>query len=392
MKQIIAVIFLCLCWGSFPVVSSASPSPSSVETDDGSDMLDHLSVDELEQNWLDVQRQYGEYLPAFNGENFRDFIDKESTIEASKWYSGILKFFFQELMVNGKLLATLLFLTLFSTLLRSIQSAFENSVVSRIAYMVIYLVLITLALESFRQVITYTLDTIERMSGFMIGLLPLLLGIMASFTNLMSISFFHPIIIALVQSSGLLVKYLLIPLFASSALLLIVGTLNDDYKVDQLAELLRKTGLAVMGVFLTIFLGVISVQGTVTAVQDGITMKTARFVTGNFVPVIGRLFTDATDTILGASLVLKNTLGIAGVVILLGIAIFPALKVLAIAIIYKIAAALLQPLGDGPVIEAMAVVSRHIFYIFAALLMVSMMFFLVIVIMVAASNITMMIR
>lgn len=355
-------------------------------------LLDHVTTEELEETWEQLNQQYGEFMPSLHSHNFREFIESENSVKSSDWFSGILEFFFHELLLNGKLLASLLFLTLFSTLLHSVQSAFENSVVSKIAYMVVYLVLLTLALESFRQVIEYTLGAIERMSSFMIGLIPLLLGIMASFSHLMSISFFHPIIIALVQSSGLLVKYLLIPLFASSALLLIVGSLNETYKVDQLAELLRKTGMAIMGVFLTIFLGVISVQGTVTAVQDGITMKTARFVTGNFVPVVGRLFTDATDTILGASLVLKNTLGIAGVVILLGIAVFPAIKVLAIAIIYKIAAALLQPLGDGPIIQAMDVVSRHILYIFAALLMVSMMFFLVIVIMVAASNITMMVR
>ncbi|MCA0982788.1 stage III sporulation protein AE [Halobacillus yeomjeoni] len=380
------ILFLFLVMSLMPVHAALAASP------DTTSMLDHVSTEELEKNWKELHQEYGDYMPTFNVNNFREFIQSESSLESSDWLSGILQFFFHELMVNGKLLASLLFLTLFSTLLRSIQSSFENSVVSKIAYMVVYLVLLTLALESFRQVIDYTLEAIDRMSSFMIGLLPLLLGIMASFSHLMSISFFHPIIIALVQSSGLLVKFVLIPLFASSALLLVIGSLNETYKVDQLAELLRKTGIAIMGVFLTIFLGVISVQGTVTAVQDGVTMKTARFVTGNFVPVVGRLFTDATDTILGASLVLKNTLGIAGVVVLLGIAVFPALKVFVIALIYKIAAALLQPLGDGPIIEAMSVVSRHIMYVFAALFMVSMMFFLVIVIMVAASNITMMVR
>ncbi|WP_281658239.1 stage III sporulation protein AE [Halobacillus sp. Cin3] len=387
-------LWMWLCAGIIGVIlfpSASAASPEAPETT-GPSMSEYISTEDMEANWEDLQQQYGDYIPTFQHDNFMEFIQKEGALESSDWYSGMVEFFFHELLLNGRLLSSLLFLTLFSTLLQSVQSAFQNSVVSKAAYMVVYLVLLTLALESFRQVIVYTLDAVERMSSFMIGLIPLLLGIMASFSHLMSISFFHPIIIALVQSSGLLVKYLLIPLFTSSALLLIVGSLNEDFKVDHLAELLRKTGMAVMGIFLTVFLGVISVQGTVTAVQDGITMKTARFVTGNFVPVVGRLFTDATDTILGASLVLKNTLGIAGVVILLGIAVFPSIKVLAIAIIYKLAAALLQPLGDGPVIQAMDVVSRHIFYIFAALLMVSMMFFLVIVIMVAASNITMMIR
>jgi len=387
MKRLSFVVCLLLGIVCFPLISSASQNPDTSPA-----MLDYISTEELEKSWEELDQDYGDYMPSFNMKNFREYIQNEGSLKTSDWFTGILQFFFQELMLNGKLLASLLFLTLFSTLLQSVQNSFENPVISKIAYLVVYLVLLTLALESFRQVIDYTIEAIDRMSSFMIGLLPLLLGIMASFSHLMSISFFHPIIVALVQSSGLLVKFLLIPLFTSSALLLIVGSLNETYKVDQLAELLRKTGLAVMGIFLTIFLGVISVQGTVTAVQDGVTMKTARFVTGNFVPVVGRLFTDATDTILGASLVLKNTLGIAGVVILLGIAVFPALKVFAIAVIYKMAAALLQPLGDGPIIRAMDVVSRHIMYVFAALLMVSMMFFLVIVIMVAASNITMMVR
>ncbi|MCP3032979.1 stage III sporulation protein AE [Halobacillus sp. A1] len=385
MKLMTSICFLWIGLLLFPMAISAATTNEEVES-----LREHFSTEELERNYEQLHEQYGEYMPSISFSDMSDWSEKE--VEPSGWISGILHFLFNELLSNGKLLGALLFLTLFSTLLQAMQSSFENTVISNIAYMVVYLVLIGLALESFGQVIEYTLGAINQMSSFMIGLLPLLLGIMASFSHLLSISFFHPIIIALVQSSGLLVKHLLIPLFASSALLLIVGTLNESFKVDQLAELLRKTGVAVMAVYLTLFLGVISVQGTVTAVQDGVTMKTARFVTGNFVPVVGRLFTDATDTILGASLILKNTLGLAGVVILLGIALFPALKILAIAIIYKLAAALLQPLGDGPIVTAMDIVSRHMMYIFAALLMVSMMFFLVIVIMVAASNITMMVR
>src|SRR5690625_3422700 len=101
-----------------------------------------------------------------------------------------------------------------------------------------------------------------------------------------------------------------------------------------------------LGAFLTIFLGVMSVQGTVSAVQDGIAMKTAKFITGNFIPVIGRTFTDAADTVLSASLLLKNAVGIVGVIIIVFIALFPTLKIFAIALTYKVAAAILQPIGD----------------------------------------------
>lgn len=85
-------------------------------------------------------------------------------------------------------------------------------------------------------------------------------------------------------------------------------------------------------------------------------------------------------------------MGIAGVVILLLIVAFPALKILMIAFIYKFAAAILQPLGGGPVIACLDVISKSVVYIFAALAIVSLMFFLSVTVIIAAGNLTMMVR
>jgi stage III sporulation protein AE len=104
------------------------------------------------------------------------------------------------------------------------------------------------------------------------------------------------------------------------------------------------------------------------------------------------MFTDATDTVITASLLLKNTVGILGVATVILLAAFPAIKILSIAIIYKLAAALLQPLGGGTVITCLDIISKSIIYIFASLAIVSFMFFLSITVIVAAGNITVMIR
>ena len=192
--------------------------------------------------------------------------------------------------------------------------------------------------------------------------------------------------------SGLFIQYVILPLLFLSALLSIVSTLSEHYKVTQLANLLRNWSIGLLGMFLTVFLGVISVQGASAAVTDGITIRTAKFITGNFIPVIGRMFTDATDTVISASVLLKNTVGIAGVAILLIIAAFPAIKILMIAFIYKFAAAILQPLGGGPIISCLDIISKSIIYVFAALAIVSLMFFLSITVIIAAGNLTMMVR
>ncbi|MCP8616823.1 stage III sporulation protein AE [Salirhabdus salicampi] len=356
------------------------------------DQMQQDTFSDISGYWNEVVYNYGEYIPDISNKSLMDFVKADSSLSIKGWFQGLLKYLFHELILNGKLLGSLILLTLFAVILQTLQNAFESKAVNTVAYAVVYLVLITIALSSFRLGASYASDAIESMSNFMIALIPLILSVMASFGSITSIAFFHPIIMFLVHLSGVLISKIVLPLIFLSALLYIVSSLSENYKATQLANLLKNAALTILGLFLTVFIGVISVQGAQTAIQDGIAIKTAKFVTGNFVPVIGRMFTDAADTVLSASLLLKNTIGLVGVVTIIGIAVFPAIKVFAIAIIYKLAAAILQPVGGGPVIKTLDLIGKHILYIFAALLVVTMMFFFAIVILVVASNLTLMVR
>lgn len=172
------------------------------------------------------------------------------------------------------------------------------------------------------------------------ALIPLLLALIAASGGLVSAAFFHPVLMFLMNTSGILIQFVVLPLLFFAAILSIVSTLTEHYKVTQMAQLLRNFAIGILGAFMTIFLGVISVQGASSAVADGVTIRTAKFVTGNFIPVIGRMFTDATDTVISASVLLKNTVGLSGVIILLLITTFPAIKILMISFVYKLAASL----------------------------------------------------
>jgi stage III sporulation protein AE len=145
-------------------------------------------------------------------------------------------------------------------------------------------------------------------------------------------------------------------------------------------------------VFFTIFLGVVSVQGAAGAVADGVSIKAAKYVSSNFVPVVGKLFSDAADTVVGASLIVKNALGITGVSVLLLICAFPAIKILALGLIYNVAAALMQPLGDSPIVKCLSVIGKSLTLVFGALATVGFMFFLAVTVIIAAGNLSVMVR
>lgn len=356
------------------------------------EQLKSLDITELKQFWEDISYKYGGFLPESQKGSLYDFISGEKKFSLKQWGMGVVKFAFQEFVANGKLLGSLIMLTIFSMFLQSMQNAFEKSAISKVAYSIVYMVLVIIALNSFHIAISYTNEAIGSMISFVLALVPLLLALIAASGGLISAAFFHPVILFLMNISGLFMQYIILPLLFLATLLSIVSTMSEQYKVSQLAALLRNWSIGLMGLFLTVFLGVISVQGASAAVSDGVTIRTAKFVTGNFIPVIGRMFTDATDTVVSASVLLKNTVGIAGVGILLIIVAFPAIKILMIAFIYKFAAAILQPLGGGPIITCLDIISKSVIYVFAALGIVSLMFFLCITVIVAAGNLTMMIR
>jgi stage III sporulation protein AE len=371
-------------------VNDASTPLSPQELVDA--QLETMDLTELKQYWEDIQNKYGGFLPESQKGSLYEFVKGDKQFSFKEWTQGIIKFLFHEFVVNGKLLGSLILLTIFSMFLQSMQNAFESSTISKVAYSIVYMVLVIIALNSFHIVIEYTNEAIGSMISFVLALIPLLLALIASSGGIISAAFFHPVILFLMNISGMFMQFVILPLLFLATLLSIVSTMSDQYKVTQLAQLLRNWSIGLMGLFLTVFLGVISVQGASTAITDGVAIRTAKFVTGNFIPVIGRIFTDAADTVVSASGLLKNSVGIAGVAILLIIVAFPAFKILMIAFIYKFAAAILQPLGGGPVIKCLDIISKSVIYVFAALGIVSLMFFLSITVIVAAGNLTMMMR
>ncbi|WP_441886191.1 stage III sporulation protein AE [Paenibacillus sp. 2TAB26] len=352
-----------------------------------------LETGAVESYWNNLRSEYGGFFPEQHIPSFMEMIlPGGDGLKLTDMLSGLLKYLWHEVLYNGKLLVTIVMLTVFSMVLETLQNAFERNAVSKVAYSITYMVLIIIAVNSFHVAMGYAKGAIESMIQFMLAMVPLLLTLLASMGNVVTVSVLHPLIIFMIHAVGTLIYTLVFPLLFFSAVLHIASALSEKFKVTQLANLLRNIGVGVMGVLLTVFLGVISVQGATGAVTDGVTLRTAKFVTGNFVPVVGRMFSDAADTVISASMLAKNAIGLAGVIILLFISAFPAIKILTLALIYNIAAAVMQPLGESPIVTCLETIGKTMIYVFAALAAVSLMFFLAVTIILTAGNAAMMVR
>ncbi|MMZ60447.1 Stage III sporulation protein AE precursor [compost metagenome] len=319
-------------------------------------------------------------------------LQKDQGLSMKSAFSGLMRYMWHEVLYNGHILVTIVILSVFSMILETLQTAFERKQVSKIAYSICYMVILILAINSFHVAITYATEAITGMIDFMMAMVPLLFTLLASMGNVVTVSVTHPLVVFMVHTVGTMIHTVVFPLLFFSAVLHIVSSLSDKYKLTQLANLMRTVSMAILGILLTVFLGVISVKGIAGSVTDGVTLRAAKYLTGNFVPVVGKVFADATDTVISASLLVKNSIGLVGVIILLFLCAFPAIKILTLALIYNLAAAIMQPLGDTPIVTCLETIGKSMIYVFAALAAVGMMFFLAITIMLSAGNITVMMR
>ena len=357
------------------------------------EQLGSIDTTSVENYWNRLMNDYGGFFPDRQVPSFADMIMPGGKgLKLKTVFAGLLRYILHEVLYNGKLLVTIVILTVFSMMLETMQTAFERNTVSKVAYGITYMVMIVLAVNSFSSAIGYAKDAIGGMIQFMLAMVPLLFSLLASMGSVVTVSVLHPLIIFMINAVSTVIYSVVFPLLFFSAVLHIASALTDRFKVTHLANVMRNFAAGLMGVMLTIFLGVISVQGATGSVTDGVTMRTAKFVTGSFVPVIGRTFSDAADTVMSASMLVKNSIGLAGVIILIFICAFPAVKILTLALIYSVAAAVMQPLGDSPIVGCLQTIGKTLIYVFGALAAVGLMFFLAVTIILMAGNAAVMIR
>ena len=355
--------------------------------------LKQLNLTDLQEEVNQLNEQTSRYLPPLKIDDIFTLFSQEGL--KAKFIAvikGLARYFFAEIIINAELLGELVILALIVAILKTFQFNFASSEVSKLANGIIYLALIVIALNSFKVAVVTAQQAITNMVDIMHAILPLLLTLLVSLGSVTSATLFHPISFLIVNALSTIVAQIIFPLIFLAAILDIINNISEHYQVTGLASLFKELGLGLLGVVMTIFMAAIVTQGTVAAVSDGITIRTAKYLTGSFVPIVGGFLANALDMIVGGSLLIKNALGIFGVLIILIFCSFSVIKLLALVFIYRLAAALVQPVSDIKIVECLNRLGNNLLLVFATVVGVGIMFFVVIIIIVGTANFVVMLR
>ncbi|MEE0401936.1 MAG: stage III sporulation protein AE, partial [Christensenellales bacterium] len=191
--------------------------------------------------------------------------------------------------------------------------------------------------------LSHTRQTIVTMTRHMERLLPMLLTLLTALGGSASSAFLHPMVAAASGSMVFLAREVILRLVMCTCAVTAVNHLSDRAHLTRMAQLLRGAVCWLLGVSFTVFLGAMSLQGVTSASIDGVAIRAAKYAVDNFVPVVGGMFSDTMDTLVGCTLIVKNALGVAAVLVLVGALVGPLLRTLAVVFMLRLSAALLEP-------------------------------------------------
>ena len=307
-------------------------------------------------------------------------------------YKKIIKILGNEVSSNIKILISILVIIVIHGILKSITDSLDNSNVSQIIYFIQYILIVTLIMSNFTEIIKLIKETANNLVGFINLLMPLLLTLMVYTGNITTSSVLEPIVLFISNFIGNIIVDALIPIVLIIVVFSIISKISDRVQVEKISKFLKSGVVWFLGIVLTIFVGVVSLEGTLSSSVDGVTAKTAKAVVSSVIPVVGKVLGDVVDSVLGCGVILKNAVGVVGVIVIIGICILPVLKIATLSIMYSLASAVVQPVADDKIVKLLDEMSGVFKLLLAILCSLSVILIIGVTLVIKISNSGMMYR
>lgn len=195
----------------------------------------------------------------------------------------------------------------------------------------------------FRSVLHAVLDAIEQTGVLAAGMFPVMsaamtlsgsAGAAAATQSLGMIAF--DLVIRLIEN-------LLVPAVCAYLAVCVVNAAVGGELLGGLGSLIRWAVTGILKLVLTLFIAFLTLGGTVSGSVDQLSLKAARFAVSGGVPVVGGIISDAAETMLSGAVLVKNAVGVLGMLCVAAICLVPFLQAGAAYLLFKAGSAVLAP-------------------------------------------------
>lgn len=268
-------------------------------------------------------------------------------------------------------------LAVLCTYLTNIQGSFPNHSTADTAFYVCYLMIAGILAAAFLGVVDCGKGFIQNISVFMRTIVPVLLAAMLASGAVVSVTTFELVLLGIIETVQWLVENVFIPLVMMTAALGTVNNLSETVNVGKLVQFMNKILKWGIGIVMTLFVGVMGLQGIVSGNADMLTVRLTKFATSNLVPMVGGALAETVETVMNCSAVIKNAIGVTGIIAVILVGAVPIIKVAACLIMFRLCAALIQPISDVRITKCISELADTVSCVLGLMAAVTVMFVIV---------------
>ena len=387
LQKIGVVILIWLLLSGSGSAQQAEPEEESAELQI-QQLIDGLELEDMEQlyRWSE---------PLFEGKSL-----KESLMELSRYglqnlsqeqildvlWEGLKEGIAQYWRPVGQMLV----IVLISGIFRHLQLQQDSA--SAMADWMAYLLCCVLAAWILGECVGQVKSASVQMGEAIEDVTPVLTVLLTAMGSLQTSTVLSPLMAGLTGGTFHIVNKLVIPAILVKSILDLGTGLNSLIRLDGISKLIGSLVKWLLGILFVVFLGVTALKGIAGASLDGVYFKAGKFTIDKTVPIIGGMFSDTLDTLMACGAVVKNSVGIVGLLSMTMRLLAPLCGLMSYMFLMKIAAAAAGLFGGQGTSQMLERMSEAVKLLLAALLCMLLMAFIFFAVMMGTADAGLMLR
>ena len=384
MKKAVCIILIIFIFVSNPmfyggVYAYAESDEQSIEVqiqDCVNEQLENLDTTELEQLFSDLSNSN----EIFKTNDFFGIIKKlisgEMQVDGNNVISYILKIFFDDVLNFLPYASLILAISVLYSMVTS--STNSNKSLGDIIHFVCFGAIVTISISCIIHLVGITTNCIGFIKKQTDIVFPILLTMITALGGNVSVSVFQPSMAILSGACVTLFTNILLPLFTFKIIFTVISNITSGVKFNKFVEFFGSSFKWILGGILTIFTAFLSISGIMAGGVDGISIKTAKYTIKSSIPLVGGFLSDGVSVMMLSCSLIKNAIGVSGLIMLFCTIIVPVLKIIVFSLLLKLVTAILEPIADARVTSFVGELSKSISTLVAIILGISFMYFVIV--------------
>lgn len=341
-------------------------------------------------NLSDIEAFFNTLINKPDGVDFQNliqgFINGTYVIDYDNVFGFIKDIFIKNINTFLPSITTIVIVSIIYSLIIHFKGNTLSDSVKNIVQLVFILTIIILLSNQIYSLYIISKNTIENISKFNEIMSPIILSLMFASGGKISAGIFSPTVVFFSTGFINVIFTACLPLIILSTIFSCLSCLTNKIKLNKFADFFSSTFKWIIGLLITISGLILTTQGLNASFIDGASIKVAKYTISNMVPIVGGFLKDGFDIVACGSIIIKNVLGITGLIGVFFLILSPILSLLCFSFSLKFISAIIEPFTDDKISSLCVIFSRTITQFIACILAVGIMFFITVLILIISSS------